>query len=95
MMNLIPNCSEATFRLDPKGLGADERQIVKNMFVKAGDAWKDNETVDLLVDHVFGKEILYWDGDYPYNGGDKIKAAMEKAEKRLGKKLNWEIVNER
>ena len=92
---LYPNCSEATFRLDPKGLSADERQIVKNLFVKAGDAWKDMETVDLYPDNVFGKEILTFDGDYPYNGGDEIKAAMDKAEKRLGKKINWEIVNER
>jgi hypothetical protein len=94
-MMLYPNCSEATFRLDPKGLTADERQIVKNLFIKAGEAWKDNEEVTLLDDNVFGKRILYWDGDYPYNGGDEIKAAMAKAEERLGKKLNWEIVNER
>jgi len=88
---LFPNCSEATFRLDVKGLTEKEIDVVKKHFLEAGKKWEDIEVVELNEETIFGKKIMSFRGDYPYNGSEEIEEAMEKARKEIKKKVNYEI----
>ena len=96
-MKLIPNCSEAVFRLDATNLSAKERKIVIEIFNEDAKN-KEDESEDfdvyLYESKIFDKEVLTYDGEYPYHCSSRIDDSMEKAEKKIGKKLKYEIEQE-
>lgn len=94
MENLIPNCSEATFRIDISNLNAKEIAMVKKVwdagvkeYEKENDWDAEGEGGDLYEETIFGIKCLKSKGDFPFNGADKVKEIVKNAEEALGKKL--------
>lgn len=96
-IELIPNCSESTFRIDISNLTEEEIAIIKSTwdagvkkFMKENDDEYEPEGSDLYEKSIFDKKVLEADGDFPYNCSDTIDEIVEAAEKKLKKKLRTE-----
>jgi len=100
-MELIPNCSEATFRVDVSDLSKKEIEQIKEIWEHHVEEYmEENEYKDerpegsiLEESRILGKKVLACDGDFPYNASSEIKHIISVAEKGLGKKLVWESEN--
>ena len=93
-INLIPNCSEATFRIDISTL--TDAEIDKIILIwehhvhekdEDGDDYTTRDGSVLESKTILGKRILEADGDFPYNCGNIVEHIVETAEKAIGKKL--------
>jgi len=97
-VNLIPNCSEATFRIDISNLSKDEiekikiiwEHNVKEKMKEDGDEDGEYDGSELVETAIFDKKLLQADGDFPYNCSDTVDHIVAAAEKALGKKLKTE-----
>ena len=98
-INLIPNCSEATFRIDVSNLSKEEiekikviwEHNVKERMKEDGDEDCDPpEGSDLVETSIFDKQLLQASGDFPYNCSDTVDHIVAAAEKALKKTLKTE-----
>jgi hypothetical protein len=96
-IELIPNCSESTFRIDISRLNEDEIKTIKSVwnagikkFMKENDDEYEPEGSEIYEKSIFGKKVLEAHGDFPFNCGDTIDEIVSDAEKKLKKKLRTE-----
>ena len=96
-VNLIPNCSETTFRIDVSTLTDVEIETIQELWKKKlqeitesddGGFEYDN---DLNEKKILGKKVLEVHGDFPYHNADAVKSIVKSAEKTLKKKLTSEF----
>jgi len=94
-IELIPNCSEAVFRIDVSKLSKKEVATVKRIWeeeVKKLDEEEfGEEGSELYSKKLFDKAVLEANGEFPYHAGDEIRAIVKKAEKELGKEIPSEF----
>lgn len=99
-MNLIPNCSEATFRIDISNLTATDIKKIKFIwdhhikdYMKKEELDEEPEGSELYEKEIFDKKLLEADGDFPYNCNGEINHIIFAIEKALNKKLKTESEN--
>jgi len=90
-MELNPNCSEATVRINISNLNEDEieelRQAIECLCMSHN---YEPAECDTYTDSVFGIKTIVVSGDFPYNYGDDIDILIEKARQKFKKVIDYE-----
>lgn len=100
-MNLIPNCSESTFRIDISNLTNKEIEKIKSIWNKEIEKFEKEENFGYEVEgkyleenQIFSQKVLEAKGDFPYNNNETIDAIIKKCETLLKKNLKTENTEE-
>jgi len=93
-INLIPNCSEATFRIDVSRLGGKTKQLIRKTWEQHVKEYMADQSLDnepegsqLSDKTIFGRAVLEADGDFPYSCNEIVEAIVADIESKIGKKL--------
>jgi hypothetical protein len=95
MIELNPNCSEATMRLDLTGLTKEEINKLEELLAKVEEEHSSSDNDDenwwfetsWATKDIFGKKVIEIRGDTPFNNSDKLLDEIQK----LPFKIPWEI----
>jgi len=89
-VNLIPNCSESTFRIDITNLKPEQIEKIKEIwdagvkaFMKEEKTTYEPEGSELYEKTIFGTEVLEANGDFPFNCSEEIDSIIADAEAKL------------
>lgn len=92
MIELNPNCSEATMRINVNDLNDEQidelKEAIENIDIEKGEVRFNSTGNDSIsIKDIFGIKVIEVDGDFPFNHVEPLENVIKEKEWKFKKKL--------